>query len=380
MSKVIKLSDTELNATKITVLKYLVDNNKPVLIEVPVNMNVWGIDRKLELLLEEEAYANEVQKTHLKLKQGDFVNNTEICATQLMQNTSFIRLSSIDLPVLLKNSRCSIKESNSIVYFNSEGDVKEQSFIDGRSYFSVRNNPENTSYTNFVEAVLDLGMRSSVSISKRWNNIKFVFTNNSVNKSKGFDFPRGELRSLNVELNSIHVFDKDIQKFIIESLDLIPEGSPYYIPKELRRESDLDKLAELGYKTFGLTNDDKLKSKELVSLIVKELGYLQRKAESASFFLNPNPKGKKGKDTSIANDCQFPYLTHTLESHWKSIITNKKETNTNSCTDKKKAEIKTKAKTDKRNAIEKVTSFLEVSGFSLDNAKYGEIMLRPKKL
>lgn len=398
MTNVIKLSDTKFNTSEATVLKYLLDNNKPVFVEVPANMNVWGIDRKLERLSEEEAFANEFQKTHLNIEQRDFVNNNEISATHLMQAVSFIRLSSDDLTILIKNSRHSITESNAIVYFDSEGDIKEQNFIDGRSYFSTRNNPENKGYSSFVEAARDLGMRSPITIPKRWNNIKFVFTRHGINKSREFNSPLNDLENLRVERverGDVYVFEADIKDFLTRILDLMPNDSPYYIPKELRGLSDLDELAEIGYKAYKTSPDGKVKSKKLALLIREKLDYKPDPAESAAFFLNPNPspKSKKGNDSDIntSTKCQFPYLIKVLEDCWviklqeidtlKALMEN---------TEKKKIKRADKTKkikgylkdidTIEKFTISEVVGLLGELGFSDDNAKYGELILRPKTL
>jgi len=93
---------------------------------------------------------------------------------------------------------------------------------------------------------------------------------------------------------------------------------------------------------------------------MNQLGYAQKKAEAAAFFLNPNPDGLCGKDKTIADGCQFPYLTYCLERFWH----NQEKYN--------------------KNITAEIIAFLErkegeEEGFSSDNAKYAELILRPSK-
>ncbi|MGI2218179.1 hypothetical protein ACRN94_14525 [Shewanella baltica] len=90
-------------------------------------------------------------------------------------------------------------------------------------------------------------------------------------------------------------------------------------------------------------------------MIINQLSYAQKKAEAAAFFLNPNPDGLCGKTKSIADGCQFPYLTYCFERYWHGHEFY-----------------------DKKITCE-IQEFLGEEGFTADNAKYAELFLRPSK-
>jgi len=342
MKRVIKLSETEWNTTQASVVKYLKEHNKPVLVAVPVCINVWAIYESTRNFSDNDVNRIIQYKSALANAENESSDTKMICDTKLIKPVDFVELPETDVSVLLKHGHCKVKEPNIICWLDSDDEIKKQDRVSAKKEY-LKSRSESR--------------RNSMSIGAAFfTNAKFVFIDRSISRWEKDNSALNATRSLDVNLDSLHVFEGDIQHLIKDSLDSIPEDSPYYIEKALRNRSDLDKLAEIGYKFFGRNDKHTIKSSDLAEYIREELDFKLKKSYSTAFFLKPNPKGAKGKNKGIALDCQFPYLTHALKRFWlDSPDTPKKVTAA-------------------------VLGFLEDDGFSPENAKYGELLSRQKKL
>lgn len=340
MNRVIKLSTMELNTTQASVVKYLKEYKKPVLVEAPVSINVWATF-ETKSTSDKGLNRNRSYRSRYSGAENELTDIDQICDTKLIKHVDFIELPDTDVSVLSKHGHCKVKESCVIHRFDSDGELKKLDWLTTKKEYADSKN-ESQSYK------LDISHRLALLCVSGG----FIFLDRSVSSWEKDNSVLNEARSLDVNLDSIYVFEEDIQHLIKDSLDSIPKGSPYYIGKDLRNISDLDKLAEIGFKYFGRNDKRDVKQKDLAEDIMKTLGFKQRKADSAAFFLSPNPVGKKGGSEGIALGCQFPYLTHTLKHYW--LDTSRPP----------------------RKVSDDVISFLEGDGFSSDNAKYGELLSR----
>lgn len=340
MNRVIKLSTMELNTTQASVVKYLKEHKKPVLVEAPVSINVWAVF-ETKSTSDKGLNRNRAYRSRYSDTENESTGTKLTCDAKLINHVDFVELPETNVSVLSKHDNCKVKEANSVYWFDSDGELKKLDWLTTKNEYA---DSKNESQSNKI----DIGHK----IAMLFVSGKFVFLDRSVSSWEKDNSALNEARSLDVNLDSIYVFEGDVQHLIKDSLDSIPQDSPYYIEKGLRNISDLDKLAEIGYEVFGRSGEKAIKSKALMERLMTELGFAKRKADSTAFFLNPNPKGKKGGDKGIAQGCQFPYLTHILKHYWLD------------------------SPSPSRKVTADVISFLEDDGFSFDNAKYGELLSR----
>lgn len=347
MKKVIKLSETEWNTTQASVVKYLKEHNKSVLAEVPVCINVWSIYENTKHFSDNDPNRIIQYKSAFANSEKESIDTKVICDTKLIKSVDYVGLTESDVSLLLKHGRCKVKEPNIIYWLDSDGEIKKQDRVTTtKEYLKLKSESISETRRSRGNALFPFEFLSA--------GTKFVFIDRSVSWWGKDNRALNATRSLDVNLDSLHVLEGDVQHLIKVPLDSIPEDSPYYIEIALRNRSDLDKLAEIGYKFFGRNDKHTIKSKDLAKYIMAELGFSQKKADSTAFFLKPNPKGAKGKNKGIALDCQFPYLTHALKRFWLDSPDTPKKVRA------------------------AVLGFLEDDGFSPENAKYGELLSRQK--
>ncbi|MGE6452538.1 cytoplasmic protein [Shewanella baltica] len=349
MGRIIELSKIKLNTDFTSVLVYLFEQNKPVLIEVPANINVWVTYKGDKSLFRRNLRTTRGLNAHTRFKGKPNVVKPVFDA-HLIKHASYVQLKKEDLNLLLKQRRCSVRNPLAILFFDSNGDIE---ILDGKGCQTEYLRQKQGSMTEF-----------DMFIARNSIEVEFVFSAKSVNEWKENNCIENEFKDLKASVDSVYVYEMDVVKFIVEDVDKktsirdIPIDSPYYIDDMLRKQSDLDELSILGFRYYWGKTAKLPKAKGLVELIMNQLGYAQKKAEAAAFFLNPNPDGRCGKTKSIADGCQFPYLTHCLEHFWHH-----------------------KQAYDK-NITSEIQKFLEGSegeGFSSDNAKYAELILRPRE-
>lgn len=272
----------------------------------------------------------------------------------MVPKTEYLRLGSDDLIVLIKNGIVNLKFITEFYLYTENFELE---LMSGEQYIEKNKTPINAK---------DLRINSQSDFYDYNYNIKFFFTRKSFKFLSNTHFIVNELEDLPTKIDSVYVFERDILSFVNQDFEReidipdIPETSPYYVKDFLSNKSDLDQLSILGFRYYWGKTANPPKVKGLVELIMNQLGYAQKKAEAAAFFLNPNPDGLCGKDKTIADGCQFPYLTYCLERFWH----NQEKYN--------------------KNITAEIIAFLErkegeEEGFSSDNAKYAELILRPSK-
>lgn len=352
MKKLVELSNVNLNTSVDDVIQHLLQENKPVLISAPVSKNIWAV------------YERDIHKTHLikyqtrehviqrKVSRERFKRSELIKFASLVESVEYLRLSNDDLIKLIRSGIVNLRFVSEL-YLNTES--LELELMSGEQYIEKYETPINAK---------DLRINSQSDFYDYNYNIKFFFTRKSFKFLSNTHFIVNELEDLPTKIDSVYVFERDILSFVNQDFEReidtpdIPETSPYYIKDFLRNHSDLDQLSILGFRYYWGKTAKQPKAKGLVELIMNQLGYAKKKAEAAAFFLNPDPDGICGKTKSIADGCQFPYLTYCLERYWHGHEFY-----------------------DKKITFE-IQEFLEGSegeGFSSDNAKYAELILRPSK-
>ncbi|MEL4384735.1 cytoplasmic protein [Shewanella xiamenensis] len=354
MQKIVMLSDVKLNTSVDEVIQHLLQENKPVLIFPPANINVWAVYERHSLNIR-----NSIMRTIKNSKQRRILpeidKKTEsFPPATLVPKTEYLRLGSDDLAVLIKNGIVNLKF---ITEFYLHTENLDHELVSSDIYIDRHEVPINAK---------DLGINGQSEFHEYTHKIKFCFTRKNFNFLARENSIDNELVSLKTTIDSVCVFERDILSFVNQAFEReidipdIPETSPYYVKDFLSNKSDLDQLSILGFRYYWGKTANPPKVKGLVELIMNQLGYAQKKAEAAAFFLNPNPDGLCGKDKTIADGCQFPYLTYCLERFWH----NQEKYN--------------------KNITAEIIAFLErkegeEEGFSSDNAKYAELILRPSK-
>ncbi|WP_224020628.1 cytoplasmic protein [Shewanella xiamenensis] len=352
MQKIVELSKVNLNASREEVIQYLLKKNKPVLIFSPANINVWAVYERSSYKNRNGPYLDREDSMSRKVARERLKRSESFSVASLVPKTEYLRLGSDDLTVLIKNGIVNLKF---ITEFYRYAENFELELMSGEQYIEKYETPINAK---------NLRINSQSDFYDYKYNIKFFFTRKSFKFLSNTHFIVNELEDLPTKIDSVYVFERDILSFVNQDFEReidtpdIPETSPYYIKDFLSNKSDLDQLSILGFRYYWGKTANPPKVKGLVELIMNQLNYAQKKAEAAAFFLNPNPNGLCGKTKTIADGCQFPYLTYCLERFWH----NQEEYN--------------------KNITAEILKFLEGpegEGFSSDNAKYAELILRPSK-
>lgn len=352
MQKIVELSKVNLNASRDEVIQHLLKENKPVLIFSPVNINVWAVYERSSYKIRNGLYQTRDDVIFRKLARKRLKRSESFLAASLVPKTEYLRLGNDDLTVLIKNGIVNLKFITEFYLYTENFELE---LMSGEKYIERHEVPINAK---------ELGINWQSEFHDYNYNIKFSFTRKSFKFLSNTHFIVNELEDLPTKIDSIYVFERDILSFVHQDFERkidnsdIPETNPYYIKDLLRNQSDLDQLSLIGFRYYWGKTANPPKVKGLVELIMNQLSYAPKKAEAAAFFLNPNPNGLCGKTKSIADGCQFPYLTYCLERYWHG-----------------------QEFYDKKITFE-IQEFLEGSegeGFSSDNAKYAELILRPSK-
>ncbi|ABI38763.1 conserved hypothetical protein [Shewanella sp. MR-4] len=342
MQGVIKLSSVKLRESRESVISDLANNNRPIFFIVPANKNVWHILR----------YKDDVKSYLLKFSKkvetyygfNSFHNKkiesqNEISNITLVENVCYGFLKGSQVIKLVKSKKVPISELNIVMADNEFGEFD----------FGVK-----LKLTKNYNRLINL----SASDIEFIHYGKIVFTDKSVNSYTEFSDIENHSVHIEVDFDSLYVFESDIESYIVNDLNAIPDDSPYFIPKELRQLTDLDQLAVLGYQLFENNCKSTIKSKDIAAKIERTLGYSGKKALAAAYFLSPSPKGNEITAeplNKINPNCKFPFLIKALKMYGVNGGTN--ET----------AQVN-----------QAILAFFSDLGFSEDNVKYAEIMIRIK--
>ncbi|MCT8857521.1 hypothetical protein K5M76_09695 [Shewanella xiamenensis] len=336
MRVVVKLSSLKLREGRESVISHLVNNDKPIFFIVPANKNVWHV------LLNYQDIFNYIPK---RIKQNNFfykkVNDkNEISTLKLVKGVCYGFLKRSQIITLVNSKTIPINEVNVVMAYDENG---EFNFATEMVLTSEVNNFKEFSLP-YIESV---------------EHGKMLFTDKSVNSYNKYSDIENNSVHIDVDFDSLYVFESDIESYIVNDLNAIPDDSPYFIPIELRQLTELDQLAVLGYQLFANNCKSTMKSKDLAAKIERTLGYSGKKADVAAYFLSPSPKGKRITAEPLNNinpNCKFPFLVKALNTYGVNSATG---------------------------AIAKVNqsiqAFFSDLGFSEDNVKYAEIMIRIKK-
>ncbi|MGI1944745.1 hypothetical protein [Shewanella glacialipiscicola] len=346
MATVVQLSSVTLNTSTASVIEFLMDNDRPIFFRMPDNMNPWAIkyDKSFKELLEEIRINLKKSFSYDDMSQQNKDKSNVITDSQLIKEVSYGCLGENDLSILLKQKNLRIKKLDLIMIFDSNGELNLAVETRRSQKFNI-------------QPIDDKPISRTVLKSASCGEI--LFTNKTVNNWAKDNSTLNYTVGIDITFDSLFVYESDILNFIHNDLDSIPSDSPYYIPKDLRKQSDLDQLAALGYQLFSNNCKSTITSKDLAATIERTIGYSGKKAVAAAYFLIPNPKGNKIRGRSVNNnanpDCNFPFLVQAFALHGRHI---------------------------KPEDMSKVSSLLITyfndSNFSADNTKYAELILRKK--
>lgn len=341
-----RLSDLELSVPAIEVLEKINRNGHPVLCSLNPKLSVWGIDSNLHELTEEIAYEVDAfarydfRNKHKKTREQFF-------SSRHIENVKYVRLHQQDIKQITSaNSSVEVNDVPSVFTMNDNGDLEEMNWFNTTQYLP-----------HDAEEMLHLSRHNLLSTQKFVRKLcddefQFVFTPNTTRTVTYFNSPMEDTTSLDVKLKNLYVFHNDIKDYLVNHIDEIKSDSDYYVPEKYRGISLLDDLAVFAdkwYRQHGNTGNKGLKVD-----LQRKLIEGSKKAAAAAFFLSQEPKGNRGKDLSISDGCQFPFLVKALEQH-----------------------LETRSTPDHQN--QKVFNYLFDQGFAEDNAKYGELLSRPTK-
>jgi len=343
MRGVVKLSSLKLREGRESVIRHLVDNDKPIFFIVPANKNVWHV-----LFYRDEIFKNFSKR----LKQPKFYHGYDkiiekrneernaISTLKLVKCVCYGFLKRSQIITLVNSKSIPINEVNVVMAYDENGEFNFATKMDLTS--------EVNNFKNFSLPCLE-----SV------EHGKMLFTDKSVNSYNKYSDIENNSVHIDVDFDSLYVFESDIESYIVNDLNAIPDDSPYFIPRALRDLTDLDQLAVLGYQLFENNCKSTMKSKDIAEKIERTLGYSGKKALAAAYFLSPSPKGNEITAEPFKNinpNCKFPFLIKALDIY-----------GANSDPD---------ATAQVNQAIQ---AFFSDRNFSEDNAKYAEIIIRIKK-
>lgn len=343
MRVVVKLSSLKLREGRESVISHLVNNDKPIFFIVPANKNVWHV-----LLYREDIFKSfsgrlkqpKIYHGYDKVIEKINEERNAISTLKLVKCVCYGFLKRSQIITLVNSKSIPINEINVVMAYDENG---EFNFATKMVLTSETNNFKNFSLP-YLESV-QYG--------------KMLFTDKSVNSYNKYSDIENNSVHIDVDFDSLYVFESDIESYIVNDLNAIPDDSPYFIPIELRQLTELDQLAVLGYQLFANNCKSTMKSKDLAAKIERTLGYSGKKADVAAYFLSPSPKGKRITAEPLNNinpNCKFPFLVKALNTYGVNSATG---------------------------AIAKVNqsiqAFFSDLGFSEDNVKYAEIMIRIKK-
>jgi len=342
----VRLSDLKLTVSANEALENINRIGRPVLCSLDPKLSVWGIDSNLQYLTEEIAYeADPVvricsRNKHLKSRE-------QFRSSRHIENVKFVRLYQQDIKQLTnENSSIEVTEVPAVVIRDENGDLEEL------NYFATEGYLPHDAEEMLNLSQLELLLREKLSFELCGDEFQFIFTPNSYRVVTHFNSPLDELRRLNVTLNHLYVYYNDVSKYLVNPINEIRPGSDYHLPEKYRGRSLLDDLAVFADNWYRQSN--RTGNKGLKDDLRKELIDGSKKAAAAAFFLSQAPTGKTGNDSSISTKCQFPYLVKALEMHVETSSTS-------------------------RHRNKAVFNYLLDQGFADENAKYGELLSRPKK-
>lgn len=337
---------TNLNVNCKHVLLNLIKEGKDVFIELPVQFKIFAT-------IMPPIKNKELCKSSFLRKECDY-KLTTTSQVDNIEDAVYLKLSKNDLTKLIRNEFLQLKEPDKVATNNKGTEFNFKSAFERHRY-------KNRYYSDTFKCSMP-----TFNIPKTDNNkYEFIITLRSINRPiNEFELNRflNNATSIKVELEDLLVFHEDIKSFIRHSLDQIPEDNPYYIAPHLRGLSDLDKLAEIGYKACVANEKHRVKNKDLSLLIKQQLKFPDKKADSAAFFIHPNPnRGKKANrnprdPNSPPPTCQFTVLIYLLEEYWVKY---------------KDADVQI--------VTDDILNFTELLGYSEDNRKYAELLTRPIK-
>ncbi|MDH0448419.1 Uncharacterised protein [Shewanella putrefaciens] len=353
MERVVQLSSVNLNTSAASVIEFLMDKDRPIFFRVPDNKNAWVIKRASDVPVKWIQGIIKASKTVRSVatysgaasdKEQFERDLQKITDVQLIKGVSYGCLGANDLFILLTHKNLRINKLDLIMIYDTGGKLS----------LAVENR---RSQKSNIQTIDDKPISRTLLKSASCGEI--LFTNKTVDYWAKDNSTLNDIVGIDITFDSLVVYESDILNFIHNDLDSIPNDSPYYIPKDLRNQSDLDQLAALGYQLFSNNCKSKITSKDLAAKIERTLGYSGKKAVTAAYFLIPNPKGNNIREPLVndnANpDCKFPFLVKAFALHGIHIKTED---------------------TSKVNSL--LITYFNDHNFSEDNVKYAEIILRKK--
>lgn len=342
MRGVVKLASVKLCEGIESVIRHLINNDKPIFFIVPANKNLWHIlrfndDIKNGLL--KACKQPNIYHGFYNSREKQNENQNEISNIKLVEGVCYGFLKRSQVITLVKSKSIPISELNIVMSHNEDGEFD----IGIKGRFMTNSNEFMKFSSSHLESIL-YG--------------KMIFTEKSVGVNDKCSYIENHSVYIDVDFESLYVFESDIEKYIINDLNAIPDDSPYFIPADLRKLTDLDQLAVLGYQLFANNFKSTMKSKDIAAKIERTLGYAGKKALAAAYFLSPNPKGNEittAPLNKINPNCKFPFLVRAL----------------NTCVVNSDIDATV-------HVNQAVLAFFSDHNFSEDNAKYAEMMVRIK--
>lgn len=311
-----------LKKTKIETIKDFIKENKKILIKVPANMKLWSIVISAYSFPESSQMKSRSfpQTNAVSVENGFYHGHLQ--EAKVHDNVDYVFLEHEHLNKLIEYGQCDVKSVGRYILNGKTSNLPNEDHINNLLGYKHRIQPKKEF------------LRNNVDIIRYYENVRshgdlpFQFVCDFIFTSQSF-FCKGNVTkeqilanrtSIEITPDNIYVFEDDVKPFMVSILDQIPESSPYYLPSKCRGVSDLDELAKIGY--MACADGIGIKSENLARQIKSKLGYSEKKANTAAFFIHPNPKrGMKASHNPRGNHltrplCQFEVLVYTLNAYW----------------------------------------------------------------
>lgn len=298
--KVTRLVDLDLVSDANSALAKCLESGIDVFITCPQTVSVWAIPNDFTQsvddykIIKERGFPNPLFDIHASQN----TKKLPLSPSLVVEDALLLQLRAADIKRLLMFNNTEVIEFQKAYAFDIKGGFKLIDSITSKQYLHEKFMPE--VYRSSRRTPLDF---SFVSDS---DDFQFVLCDKSKLTIDKFNDPLNHQKPINIGLKDCFVCLDSAKPLTEYRIHQVPENSPYFVPEDCRSSSKLNKLAILGHRFY---KDKTLELPENMSKHIEcELSVGKKEAETAAFFISPDPKG----EMSDKFKCK-PQFKHLIE-------------------------------------------------------------------